>query len=424
MFSSCARKVDHDSVLKSRPGDKNIIPLRNDDSLLTFKTGRVKRGEGLFQSLKAIAIDHENSLKIINALRDKVEFSKLKVGDQLSATYDHEMHLVAFSFANSPAEKHVLKFDKISQQWHYSFLQEETLWATKVLTGKLRKDSTLQFDLIAKGLKRSVVAEVINVLLCKVNFRLDARRGDDYKILLNERIYQGKVIASQILYTSYSGRRAGTSEAYYYHDGSNKSTYTAHYTEDGEALIRSGLRYPVNRLHIRSGYGRRRHPVTGKISMHRGVDLRARSGAPVYAVARGVVIQSNYNKYSGNKIAIRHADRSVSYYLHLKNRAVKTGQRIKSHQIIGRVGATGRVTGPHLHFGFKRPNGRWMNPMSKRMIATPKLKGERLNKLEAQVKITKGILYDLEFEREGRYVLALNQLRRNKDIKVIDFINL
>lgn len=135
----------------------------------------------------------------------------------------------------------------------------------------------------------------------------------------------------------------------------------------------------------------RRHPVTGRRRMHAGIDYAARTGTPVYAVATGQVVISSYDKYSGNKVAIRHKDKSTSYYLHLSKRLVRKGQSVRPRQIIGRVGSTGRVTGPHLHFGFKRPNGKWMNPSSKRMIATPKLKGDRLASLKEQVKAIKEI---------------------------------
>lgn len=400
LSASCERsEAKRTSSFSMQP----IIPVKE---VYKAKVGEVKRGQGLYQALKSVSIDNSMALTIINALRDEVEFSKLKVGDKLEAVFNQNKELVEFSLAQNPAEKHVVRLNRNTGKWDYHLREEETHWNARILEGELRSGSTLIEDLLARGLAPSVANEIINVLLCKVNFRMNARMGDRYKVLLNERKHNEDTIQTKILYTSYSGERAGTHEAFFYEDEEKNSTYTAHYTERGQALIRSGLRYPLSSLHVRSGYGWRRHPVTGRRAMHRGVDLRGRRGRPVHAVAAGKVILSTYNKYAGNKVAIRHRDGSTSYYLHLNKRGVNKGDWVRTYQVIGTVGSTGRVTGPHLHFGFKKPNGRWMNPLNKRMIATPRLTGKRFLKLKEQIAQTKALLIDLEVSKKAKYILA------------------
>lgn len=370
------------------------------------KSSEVKYGQGLYQALKNVGIENDKALELINALRDEVEFSKLKVGDKLQAVFDYQNTLVQFSFSQNPAEKHIVNKNSVTNGWDYSFHEELTQWKVRTLIGELRAGSTLQDDLLSEGLSAQVVNEVINVLLCKVNFRMNARMGDQYKVFLNERFYADQVIETRVLYTSYSGERAGHYEAFYFEDEEKGSTYNAHYTEDGQALIRSGLRYPLSSMHIRSGYGWRRHPVTGRRTMHRGVDLRGRVGTYVRAAAAGTVIQSTYNKYAGNKVAIKHRDGSTSYYMHLNKRSVNKGAFVLANQVIGTVGATGRVTGPHLHFGFKNTKGRWMNPLNKRMIATPKLEGDRLIRLQSQVHEIRELMINLKLSKDVKYLLS------------------
>lgn len=385
----------------------------------TIKYGEVKSGQGLYQALVDVSIGNAKALEVINALSDEVEFSKLKVGDKLEATFNEKEELVEFSFSQNPVEKHIIKLNSETQKWDYTFFEERTNWHARTIEGELQKDSTLQSDLLSYGLRPSVVNEIVNVLRLKVNFRMNARVGDQFKILVNERMFQGQAITSQVLYISYQGVRAGKHEAFYYQDEEKNSTFTAHYTEDGMALISSGLRYPVSSLHVRSGYGFRIHPVTGQRSMHRGVDLRGRRGAPVHAVADGVVVESDYNEFAGNKIAIKHRDGSKSYYLHLDRRSVRKGDRVISYQIIGTVGGTGRVTGPHLHFGFKTPQGSWMDPLNKRMIATPKLQGERFARLKEQINSTRGLVTDLEISKEAKYLLA--EIPNKRDDFIFDW---
>jgi murein DD-endopeptidase MepM/ murein hydrolase activator NlpD len=370
------------------------------------KSGEVKSGQGLYQALKDVSIENGTALELINLLSDEVEFSKLKVGDKLEAVFDENNELVQFSFSQNPAEKHIASFNKMTRAWEYLFKEEKTFWHARTLEGDLRAGSTLLQDLLDQGLAPAVVNEIINVLLCKVNFRMMARMGDRFKVMIHERKFQDTLIATKVLYTSYHGERTGFHEAFLYEDDEKKSTYTAHYTKDGEALISSGLRYPLTQLHVRSNYGWRKHPVTGNRSMHTGVDLRGRTGQAVHAVASGKVVMSTFNEYAGNKIGIKHSDGSISYYLHLAKRSVRVGEYVKSYQVIGTVGATGRVTGPHLHFGFKAPNGKWMNPLNKRMIATPKLVDERYQKLQEQIAGIKGLMIDLEISQVAKYIVA------------------
>ncbi|MCL1865130.1 MAG: M23 family metallopeptidase [Spirochaetes bacterium] len=86
-----------------------------------------------------------------------------------------------------------------------------------------------------------------------------------------------------------------------------------------------------------------------KSSIHRGLDLKGDVGAPVYAMADGVVVLAHSMFYEGNMVVIDHGNQIFSYYQHLDSISVKTGDAVKAGDTIGGVGATGMVTGPHLH---------------------------------------------------------------------------
>ncbi len=82
---------------------------------------------------------------------------------------------------------------------------------------------------------------------------------------------------------------------------------------------------------------------------HTGLDFACASGTPVRVVATGVVVRAGYEGSYGNRIEVRHADGTVTSYSHLSRIGVRGGA-VSAGQIIGRVGATGNVTGAHLHF--------------------------------------------------------------------------
>jgi murein DD-endopeptidase MepM/ murein hydrolase activator NlpD len=113
---------------------------------------------------------------------------------------------------------------------------------------------------------------------------------------------------------------------------------------------------------LSSSVGRRNDPITGGPDFHQGLDISADAGSPVYATADGTVTAAAREGAYGNLVTIDHGYGLETRYGHLSKYDVKAGAKIKRGQIIGRVGSTGRATGPHLHYEV-RVNGRLLNPL-------------------------------------------------------------
>ena len=118
--------------------------------------------------------------------------------------------------------------------------------------------------------------------------------------------------------------------------------------------------WPLSSVTITSSYGNRY--LNGKNGFHYGVDLRASTGTSVYAADGGKVIFAAYNGGYGYLVKIEHDNGDQTYYAHLSKINVSVGSRVYKGQLIAKSGATGNVTGPHLHFEIRK-NGSAVNPV-------------------------------------------------------------
>ncbi|HPI00157.1 MAG TPA: M23 family metallopeptidase [Chitinophagaceae bacterium] len=112
--------------------------------------------------------------------------------------------------------------------------------------------------------------------------------------------------------------------------------------------------YPLdkNSIVVSSGFGYRVHPITGKRSFHKGIDIPISCGTKVIASGNGCILDTGYDPYLGNFIKIVHGFKWISIYGHLSQIDVFKNQKVSYGQVIGLSGTTGRSTGCHLHYGI------------------------------------------------------------------------
>jgi murein DD-endopeptidase MepM/ murein hydrolase activator NlpD len=128
-----------------------------------------------------------------------------------------------------------------------------------------------------------------------------------------------------------------------------------------EPLWSGSFRSPVP-FTATDSFGTRRMFNGELASVHRGTDFHAPSGTPVFAANDGRVIIAQPMFYEGNLVVIDHGQQFTTLYMHLSKIEVKMGDRVRKGQRLGLSGATGRVTGPHLHLSA-RWQGEWVDPV-------------------------------------------------------------
>jgi murein DD-endopeptidase MepM/ murein hydrolase activator NlpD len=218
-----------------------------------------------------------------------------------------------------------------------------------------------------------------------VDFQRDLRQGDGFETLFEEVSLEDGSGASRggdLLFgaLTLSGELL---EAYRFEVEDGAVEY---FDRTGRSLRKFLLRTPVDGARLSSGFGMRRHPILGYSRMHKGVDFAAPTGTPIYAAGGGKVVSAGRNGSYGNYIRIRHSGEYSTAYGHLSRLAKSTrvGGRVQQGQVIGYVGATGRATGPHLHYEILR-NGAQINPLSVKQPPNTQLAGADLERFRAEV---------------------------------------
>jgi murein DD-endopeptidase MepM/ murein hydrolase activator NlpD len=189
-------------------------------------------------------------------------------------------------------------------------------------------------------------------------------RGSDIKLIYQEKVsrmgnahYATGLQAAQIQ----SGSNILTAVAFRDEDG-----HARLYDINGRALGAEELRYPLDFQYISSGFNLYRyHPILHQYRPHVGVDLVARYGTPVKAVADGKVESAGWCGELGRCVRIVHDGGIVSIYGHLSeiSPGLQEGTDVRVAQVIGRVGSSGLSTGPHLHYGLVK-DGHYVDPLT------------------------------------------------------------
>lgn len=205
------------------------------------------------------------------------------------------------------------------------------------------------------------IIELANVFQWTIDFAMDPRVGDEFKLIYEERYLDGEyVMPGRILAGKYVN--AGTVlDHYYFEEDQDNMGY---FDVDGNSVQKMFLKAPVEFRYISSGYttGNRVVMEVGLSGPHRAIDYAASSGTPIRTVGDGVVTGAGYSGCYGNIVTIRHNGTYTTRYAHQSKMAVSVGQRVKQGDVIGYVGSTGCSTGPHVHFEMIK-NGAKIDPL-------------------------------------------------------------
>jgi len=306
--------------------------------------------------------------------RDVYEITRTEHGKQLAEIFPG--HRLAFTKLGNTLETLTYSTDRLTS---YTFHRNgDQFTATKqvfqpdrVTTYKHSSiDSSLFVASQRAGLPDNLTMRLAQIFQWDIDFVLDIRPRDEFFVLFEELYFEGEFVGYGDILAAEFVNQGKRYRAVQYQTQSGRKDY---FTPDGISMRKAFLRAPVEFSRISSRFNMRRlHPVRKTVRPHRGIDYAAPIGTPILAAGDGRINTATRNRANGRYIIINHGQQFVTKYLHLSKfaRGIKAGNRVKQGQVIGYVGATGLVTGPHLHYEFL-VNGVHMNP---RTVALPKAK--------------------------------------------------
>ncbi|MBN8534450.1 MAG: M23 family metallopeptidase [Rhizobiales bacterium] len=234
-----------------------------------------------------------------------------------------------------------------------------------------------------------IIDEIVRTVFFDVDLQRRVSPGDFLELLIANG--EGEATPRQdLLLVSLS---TGQTRRRYYRFKLTEEDVVDYFDEQGRSVKQFLLRKPIDGGEFRSGFGMRRHPITGSYRLHAGVDWAGPVGLAIRAAGNGVIRLAEWDSGYGRRVEIEHNHGYVTTYSHMSAFApgIKDGVRVRQGQIIGRLGSSGLSTGPHLHYEVLI-NDRFVDPLAIRLPKGRELAGNTLNEFRRERDFIEGVI--------------------------------
>ncbi|AMW34950.1 M23 family metallopeptidase [Haematospirillum jordaniae] len=358
-------------------------------------TVKIEQGDTLMGALISAGVERQDAHSAIEALRSVYDPRSLRVGDEITVTFDepenqHQL-FQGFSLEPSPAFK-----VQSSRSDDGSFSSSSI--KTPLNDEMVRIEGDIGTSLFAAageaGVPVDIIQNLINIFSYDVDFQRDIQKGDRFALLIRRKVTpRGEPVGDAVLLYA-AMTLSGRTTALWRHE--SKDGRIDYFNSKGESVRKALLRTPINGARLTSGFGTRVHPVLGYSRMHKGVDFAAPRGTPIYAAGDGVIEIAGFKGSYGNYVRLRHNNEYATAYAHMSaiGKGIATGKRVRQGEVIGYVGTTGRSTGPHLHYEIIK-KGKQVNPLGVKFPTGNVLAGAELRRFQGQRATMEKVYADL-----------------------------
>ena len=230
---------------------------------------------------------------------------------------------------------------------------------------------------VTAGVPNGLISDFAAALAFDFDFQREVKKGDAFEATFEQRVDRdGRAVGAPTLLYAALSTQTKASAVYRFAPDDGEAGW---FDSDGNSVKRALMRTPIDGARVSSNFGFRVHPVLGYMKLHKGTDFAAPIGTPIFASGNGVVEWAAMKGPNGNLTILRHDNGWETYYLHqsMFMPGVAPGAHVSQGQEIGKVGTTGRSTGPHLHYEL-HIDGEAVDAMKVQTEAAPSLAGEAL----------------------------------------------
>jgi peptidase M23-like protein len=378
----------------ARPTVWRVAQL-GDDASITLIDGAMGR-RPIFAALGAAGVPPGEALRVVRSLSDLRSVDRFGPKDTFTLACDKASgRVVAYEVTSSPADVWQAREDADADRSAPLVARKLELLTQPVrLRWSVLVGADLRASLEEAGL--GPVDDVLRMLDDALEGHAelsDIRPGARVRIVATQERVDGafvRWVSLDAVEYFPATPNAPSVRVYWFGEEDGPRKHHGWYDAKGKQPVRGGWRLPVPLARIASRFNpHRMHPVLHVVMPHNGVDLAAPAGASVYATAAGVVTSVGFDGPCGNKVEIEHPQGITSIYCHLSRFApgLHVGQHVEQRQLIAYVGQTGRVTGPHLHFGIRRGDV-FIDPMTLRLDGVrvvPRTRRDEFDRLRSQL---------------------------------------
>lgn len=401
-----------DTEEKSTPDSTvaNIEPTTPELPDIKWHTETVRSGDSLSMLFNRAGLSDTQLYRFLNSSKSAKKLTKIFPGQEISLHVNDNKQLKGLRYQKN--RLHLVEFTHTDK----GFIDNSVIIKpdTQIAYREATIINSLFLAATDAGMEQNLIMELANIFGWDIDFALDIRTNDSFKVLYEEEFVDGEKIGNGRILAAEFTNRNKTYQAVRYTDKNQQSSY---FTPEGKSMRKAFLRTPVDFARISSPFNlKRKHPILNKIRAHKGTDYAAVIGTPIKAAGNGRVTFAGTKGGYGRTVILSHGQSYKTLYAHLHKygRGIKSGQKVTQGQIIGYVGMSGLATGPHLHYEFYK-NGVVRNPVSVKLPQAKSIAKSALEDFKAQTQPLVAQIKD--FNKKTQIALSASDLPTTKETR-------